>query len=201
MTERSFGAEPKFVGKEMTKVGVIHGRFQILHKDHMKYLLAGKERCEHLVVGVTNPDPNLTGYDKANPERSDPAGNPLTYYERYRMTSASLLEAGLNEAEFSIVPFPINFPELYRYYVPLDATFYLTIYDDWGLRKLELFKAAGLKTEVLWSRLVSEKGLSASEIRRKIALGLPWQHLAPAAVSRFVEEWDIRERLRDLERG
>jgi nicotinamide mononucleotide adenylyltransferase len=189
------------MGKQMTKVGVIHGRFQILHNDHMKYLLAGKARCEHLVVGVTNPDPNLTGFDNANPERSALAGNPLTYYERYRMTSASLLQAGLNDAEFSIVPFPINFPELYRYYVPLDATFYLTIYDDWGLRKLELFEAAGLQTEVLWSRPISEKGLSATEIRNKIARGLPWEHLAPPAVSRFVAEWNIRERLRNLEWG
>lgn len=185
----------------MTKVGVIHGRFQILHNDHMKYLLAGKARCEHLVVGITNPDPNLTKYDAANPERSAPAGNPLTYYERYRMTSASLLEAGLVDDEFSIVPFPINFPELYRYYVPLDATFYVTIYDGWGLRKLELFIAAGLKTDVLWKRPISEKGLSASEIRKKIAHGIPWEHLAPRAASRFVGEWKIRERLRDLETG
>ncbi len=45
--------------------GVIHGRFQILHNDHMRYLLAGKERCEHLVVGITNPDPTLVREDAA----------------------------------------------------------------------------------------------------------------------------------------
>ena len=43
----------------MHKIGVIHGRFQLLHNDHLKYLLAGKKRCEHLVVGITNPDPAL----------------------------------------------------------------------------------------------------------------------------------------------
>jgi nicotinamide-nucleotide adenylyltransferase len=31
-------------------LGVIHGRFQVLHKDHLKYLLAGKSLCEHLVL-------------------------------------------------------------------------------------------------------------------------------------------------------
>lgn len=49
------------VGKagEMVEQGVIHGRFHILHNDHLKYLLAGKlARC-HLIVGITNPDPTL----------------------------------------------------------------------------------------------------------------------------------------------
>jgi D-arabinose 5-phosphate isomerase GutQ len=40
-------------------VGVIHGRFQILHNDHLKYLLAGKDLCRHLVIGITNPDSPL----------------------------------------------------------------------------------------------------------------------------------------------
>lgn len=47
----------------MIRTGVIHGRFQLLHNDHLKYLLAGKARCEHLVVGITNPDPCLTKAD------------------------------------------------------------------------------------------------------------------------------------------
>jgi glycerol-3-phosphate cytidylyltransferase-like family protein len=31
-------------------VGVIHGRFQVLHNDHLKYLLLGKALFKHLVV-------------------------------------------------------------------------------------------------------------------------------------------------------
>jgi len=34
---------------------------------------------------------------------------------------AALIEAGLRSGEFTVVPFPINLPELYRYYVPLDV--------------------------------------------------------------------------------
>ena len=45
------------------KTGVINGRLQVLHNDHLKYLLAGKKRCDHLVVGITNPDPTLTRKD------------------------------------------------------------------------------------------------------------------------------------------
>lgn len=31
-------------GSATFDVGVIHGRFQVLHNDHLKYLLAGKEK-------------------------------------------------------------------------------------------------------------------------------------------------------------
>ena len=34
-------------------LGVVMGRFQGLHLGHMEYLLAGAQRCEHLLVGVT----------------------------------------------------------------------------------------------------------------------------------------------------
>lgn len=37
-------------------VGVVHGRFQLLHNDHVKYIMAGMERCERLVIGICNPD-------------------------------------------------------------------------------------------------------------------------------------------------
>jgi nicotinamide mononucleotide adenylyltransferase len=183
-------------GDRMTEVGVIHGRFQVLHNDHLKYLLAGKAHCRHLIVGITNPDPLLTRDDPADPARSSPLANPLTYYERYQLIRTVLLEAGLDLLSFSIVPFPINFPELYRHYVPLDAVFYLTIYDDWGRRKLEQFEAMGLTTEVLWERPSAEKGLSAEDIRRLMVCGEPWQHLVPTATATLMQQWDIAGRLR-----
>lgn len=179
----------------MIKTGVIHGRFHILHNDHLKYLLAGKANCEHLVVGITNPDPALTRHDEADMWRGAAAANPLTYYERYCMVCAALTAEGVGEKDFSVVPFPINFPELYRYYVPLDAIFFLTIYDEWGEKKLEMFKSLGLKTEILWQRTPETKGLSATEVRRLIAADEPWKHLVPPAVARLVKEFDLAARL------
>jgi nicotinamide-nucleotide adenylyltransferase len=182
----------------MTEVGVIHGRFQVFHNDHLKYVLAGKSRCRHMVVGITNPDPVLTREDPADPQRSDPASNPLTYYERYVMAREVLLAAGVDYSEFSIVPFPINLPELYRYYVPLDATFYLTIYDEWGRRKIDRFQSLGLKTEVLWARSLDEKGLRACDIRRRMASGDAWEHLVPYRTAQLMQNWSIPERIQRI---
>lgn len=184
-----------------TELGVIHGRFQVLHNDHMTYLLAAKERCDHLVVGITNPDPQLTRHDAADSDRSDSTANPLTYYERFILVRDALLEAGLNHSEFCVVPFPVNLPELYRYYVPMDAVFYLTIYDEWGRRKLELFRSEGLKTEVMWERPRSEKGLTGARIRNAMVMGEPWEAYVPRSVASHLKAWKIADRLRQAEAG
>ncbi|MDY6879629.1 MAG: nicotinate-nucleotide adenylyltransferase [Thermodesulfobacteriota bacterium] len=179
----------------MIKTGVIHGRFQLVHNDHMKYLLAGKERCKHLVVGITNPDPEKTRPEAADPARSEATANPFTYYERYCMVRAALTGEGVDLEEFSIVPFPINLPKLYKYYVPLDGTFFMTIYDNWGEKKRRMFEALGLTIEVLWQRPLSLKGLSSTDIRRKIISLEPWEHLVPRAIVQVMEALDLIKRL------
>ncbi|MEN8258655.1 MAG: nicotinate-nucleotide adenylyltransferase [Thermodesulfobacteriota bacterium] len=182
----------------MINIGVIHGRFQILHHDHLKYLLAGKERCQHLIVGISNPDPNQTKSESVDPKRSSAAANPLTYYERLLLVRASLEESGIPLADFSIVPFPINFPELLLNYVPPDATFFLTIYDDWGKKKLARFQELGLKTEILWQRALGQKGQTATEIRRRILHDEAWQDLVPASVATLLKKINIEERLHKM---
>jgi len=186
---------------EPAPLGVIHGRFQVLHVDHMKYLLAGKARCRHLVVGITNPDPTLTRSESADPDRDDPLSNPLTYFERLVMTRTALVASGVPLEEFSIVPFPINFPELYKYYVPLGARFFLTIYDDWGRRKLQRFQDLGLDVEVLWERDSLHKGISASEVRRRMLAGEPWESLTAPGVAPLLEQWELPARLRAVLAG
>ena len=178
--------------------GVIHGRFQILHNDHLAYLLAGKAECGHLVVGITNPDPSLTAKDDSDPERSDPRANPLTFYQRLLLVKCALVHAGFGEADFSVTPLPINFPEHYSAYVPMQATFYLTIYDEWGRRKQEYFQSLGLKTKVLWERTPQTKGISGSHIRQAMSAGQPWEHLVPESTAVLCKAWRLPEKLRKV---
>lgn len=182
------------------ETGVIHGRFQILHNDHLKYLMAGKALCRHLVVGITNPDPTLTRQESADPTRSDPLENPLTYYERYRMIKTVLTREGLPDSDFSIVPLPINLPDRYHDYVPLDAVFFLTIYDEWGRRKRHYFESLGLSTHILWEVPPEQKGISGHDIRQRIINNRPWAHLVPAAVPPLLKAWHICQRLEQLQK-
>jgi nicotinamide-nucleotide adenylyltransferase len=179
----------------MHSIGVIHGRFQVLHNDHLTYLLAGRARCDHLVVGITNPDPILSREDEADPMRSTLLANPLTYFERYKMVKAALIDEGVAYHAFSVVPFPINFPELYGYYVPVDAVFFITICDKWGDRKYELLTEQGLHVEVMWRRTPDAKGLTGAEIRHRMLRGEPWEHLVPPSTAILLKKWTIVDRL------
>jgi len=187
--------------KQKVKIGVVHGRLQPLHNDHMKYFLAGFERAEFMYVGITNPDPNLTSVDKADANRAKLMSNPCTYYERIEMLERSLVEAGANRDKFRIVPFPINFPDLLKHYTPEHATYFMTIYDPWGDRKQELMESVGLKVEVLWKRSEAEKGINATVIRDKIAKGEDWEHLVPPATAAVIREFGIDERIRGIFEG
>jgi nicotinamide mononucleotide adenylyltransferase len=178
------------------EVGVIHGRFQVLHNDHLRYLLAGAALCRHLVVGITNPDPWSTRPDSADPGRSDPLANPLTYYERYRMLRAVLEARGLAAESLSVVPLPINLPERYRFYVPLNAVFFLSITDDWGRRKRAYFQSLGLKIHVLREVPAAQKGISAKTIREAMIQGRPWTHLVPPETAALMKKWRIAARLK-----
>ncbi len=184
--------------KKLYETGIIHGRFQVFHNDHMDYIIKGLNLCRHLVIGITNPDPTLTKAEITDPFRSSPASNPLTYYERLCCITASLSGAGIAPDRFSIVPFPINFPELYVHYVPLDGTFFLTIYDDWGRAKKKRFEDMGLAIEVLRDVSIEKKGISATGVRDLMKRGEQWEQMVPVEAAALYKEWNIPARIRGL---
>lgn len=180
------------------KIGVIHGRFQGLHLGHMEYLLEGKSRCEHLIIGITNFDPmEQKQADIANLHRIEESANPFSYYERYCMLQASMLEAGIHREEFDIVPFPIEEPLRIRNYVPMDAAFYMTIYDKWGEKKRDILQKLGVRVVVMWERSIAERFTSGTEVRELIRAGKSsWKDYVPDAVYRYITEKRLDERLK-----
>lgn len=178
--------------------GVVTGRFQPLHIGHMEYLLAAKERCNMLVVGITNPDPDVTEPHETDSRRAEPEANPFTYYERLCMTRDSLLEAGLERSEFEIVPCPINVPHRIPHYVPRGARFFVTIYDDWGRAKSEILQSLPAEVEILWERDMADRAATGAAIRTAMAEHAPWEHLVPGAVATMLRRPEFGERLRSM---
>lgn len=111
------------------------------------------------------------------------------------MIERALLSQGLVHSQFKIVPFPINFPDLIRYYVPANAVFFLTINDQWGYTKLERLKSLGLRTQVLWERLGADKGICGTNVRAAIAAKVPWEHYVPSSTAAVVQECGIDLRI------
>lgn len=177
------------------KTGLVCGRFQIFHKDHLKYVLAAREMCDYLLVGITSPDPSVSPAEAADANRGKSTSNPCTYYERMQMVKASLREAGLSDEEFEVVPFPIGKPELIHYYVPDSITCFVTIYDAWGENKRSRLSDLGYDVQVLWHVSPEKKGISASEIRSAIVSGEEWKHLVHDVVYEYIIQHGIDERI------
>lgn len=183
----------------MDKIGVIHGRFQVLHNDHMKYLLAGKQKCEHLIIGICNPEADLTKYTEVNPHRSKKSANPLTYFERMECIKYSMIEAGIGQEEFDIVPFPINFPDKIFNYAPSDAKYYMIIYDEWGEEKLKILQdKLKLEVEVLWRVAIEKKGISAFYVRKCIQEEKEWKQFVPKFVYHYIIEHGLDQRIKSF---
>jgi cytidyltransferase-like protein len=169
-------------------IGVIHGRFQPFHLGHLDYVMQAKENCDFLYIGIANPDPSLTKPHETNQKRAEKASNPFTYYERLAMIKKTVLNEGIKETEFEIIPFPINYPEYIKYYAPTDATFFITIYDSWGYSKKETLEKQNLRISILQEGEPSLKLAEGTKIRELMLNNQNWEQFVPLKVGEYIKE-------------
>ena len=173
----------------------VHGRFQPFHDEHRDYVewAARDHDGDRVIVGITNADAAHTAETGVDPDRHRPQNNPFTYYERCRMIQATLDEAALGCA-VSVVPFPINRPELWDAYAPGSAVHYVNVLEPWHERKVELLETEGRTVE----HKRGTRTISGTEIRRNMAAGDPWADRVPDAVAAYIRDHDLTERVRRL---
>lgn len=175
------------------KVGSVHGRFQPPHLGHRDYILAAKQHCEFLWVGITNYERNASTTSAAAPHRHATDANPFTYLERTILLSKMLVAEGLSSLEFGFVPFPIENPALLAEFIPRDATCFTTIYDDWNREKIATLQRAGYEVRVLWERTPEEKTISGHLVRALLRKGDDrWRSMVAPAVVRDLESFAER---------
>ena len=167
--------------------GVVHGRFQPLHKGHMEYIIDAKSRCSFLYIGIANPDPSLTEFNVNSPHRSLAESNPFTYHERLRMIRFSLDHDGFQSDEYEVVPFPVNKPDLLNNYVPMDSAFFITIYDEWGKEKKRILENMGLNVIVLEEGNIDLKLASGTQVRSLMKKGEGWKDYVPPVTVDYLE--------------
>lgn len=154
----------------MTRLGCVHGRFQPFHLGHFEYVQASLNRCDHLLIGITQYDRNIM--DENSPQhRMISDENPFTYWERTVLITSALMVEQVSADRYSFVPFPIHCPEAIEEFVPRSAAMFTTIYDDWNREKIARLRACGYAVEVLWER--AEKAYSGAEVRRVMRAGGP----------------------------
>ena len=169
-----------------SRYGMIHGRFQPFHLGHLEYMQAALDRCQTLIIAITNPDPESIREEAAATHRHRPEANPFTFFQRLTMIRETVLDEGVPLSRVMFIPFPINIPERWRYYIPEDVVQFIRIFSEWEETKVERFRQQGYRVEVLHPGIAKE--ITATEVRRRLQAGENWEELVPAAVARVIKQ-------------
>jgi cytidyltransferase-like protein len=163
---------------------MVHGRFQPFHNEHLDYLRAAWWSCERIIVGITNPDPSQIAEEGTSSHRHLPPSNPFTYFQRMLMVREVLADEDIPPERTYIVPFPIHFPDRWRYYVPREAVHFVRVFSEWEQAKVDRLRRHGYRVVVLHPG--TEKRIEATEVRRRLATGGNWEELVPPGVARVI---------------
>lgn len=175
-------------------VACVHGRFQPPHLDHLRYMLAAKERADFLWIGLAQYDTWDMEECLLAPHRGQPDNNPLTYFERVNIITEMLVEAGCSRAEFGCIPFPVDRPDRIRQFLAPSVLCLTTICEQWNSVKIDTLRKAGYTVEVLWTE--KSKRFEGRRIRDAIVAGdESWREMVPLATSRALDRLAIRDRL------
>lgn len=168
----------------MVRRGLFVGRFQPLHKGHLKAMKDILEKIDELIIVV------------GSSQYSHTLDNPFTTGERVVMIRQALTEEGVDLSRCWIIPVPdlhvhmIWVAEVIGYTPKFD-----TIYTNEPLTR-RLFIENGFKVKSVPFHQREE--YSSTEIRERILSKRNWEELVPETIAQFVKEIDGVERLREL---
>lgn len=179
-------------------LGSVHGRFQVLHNEHLEYISAAFRRCEHLVIGIANPERDHVLDAQSPGHRGLESENPLTFLERSRMIQSVLLARCVEPTRWTIVPFPIDTPQRLPEYLPRHAVCMTTICDEWNLTKVQVLRRLGYAVDVLFDRRGCLR-VHGRTLRESIRCGDErWRDWVPLEVQRYLERNGILMRIRAM---
>ena len=107
-------------------------------------------------------------------------------FERLRMIREAVNESSIDAGRVIIIPFPVNLPERWRYYVPRDVVHYVRVFSAWEQTKVDRLRDAGYEAEILQPGITKE--IEATDVRRMLDTGGDWESMVPAGVARVLRE-------------
>ncbi|USZ70015.1 adenylyltransferase/cytidyltransferase family protein (plasmid) [Halorussus salilacus] len=177
-------------------IGHIHGRFQPFHDGHLEYVKWAADTADRLIVGITNSDSSHTEKERADSERHRPEANPFRYFERFRMVRDAINDSSV-DVPVEIHPFPINRPELWKYYAPESCVHFVYVLEEWHEVKVRRLRERD--RQVYTKR--KQRDISASQIREAMIDDEDWRTHVPSAVVNRIEAIDGQDRVTELAAG
>jgi len=168
----------------MWRRGLLVGRFQPFHLGHLHAVRYALERVEELCILVGSAD------------KSHQLENPFTAGERVYMVKAALEEAGIDCRRVLIIPLPDSpAHSLWVASVKANVPKFDVVFSNDPLTR-RLFQEEGFT--VLDIPFYERSKFSATEVRRRMLKGEPWEELVPKAVTKIIYEIGGLERLKQL---
>lgn len=162
------------------------GRFQPFHYGHLHGVRTILGEAEELVIVV------------GSAQMSHEPDNPFTAGERIEMIQRALDEGGIDRRRYLLIPIP-DAPahRVWVSQVESQTPKFEIVYTNQPLTRRLLIEAG---YEVRDVEMYKRNEYSATEIRRRILLGLDWRTLVPEGVYGFMQKIKGEERIRDLAR-
>jgi cytidyltransferase-like protein len=174
----------------------VHGRFQPFHNGHLDYVLQAFDCADFVSVGLTQIF-RLRNVEGVEGRNSAPA-NPLTFEQRSTLVRAALIEAGVKQSRFDIIPFPIETPTRLHEFVRPGMVCFTTELTPWNAEKIRLLRREGYEVRSLKvSPIDGVRVATGSTIRSMIrAADVSWKKFVPEAVadlitSEYLRQFDI----------
>jgi len=163
--------------------GLFVGRFQPVHKGHIKALEFVFSQVDEVVIGI------------GSAQASHTLKNPFTTSERMEMLIRALDEAGLDK-RYYLIPLPdINFNAIWATYVVSMIPRFDVVFTGNSL-VAQLFREKGY--EVVVQPMFRKDILSATEIRKRMIEGEPCEELVPESVVEYIRDIKGVERIKML---
>lgn len=170
------------------------GRFQPPHLEHLEYLLKAKEICSFLWIGITQFDIRENLITLTAPHRASKQSNPLTFFERLELITEMLLNENIDKSCFSVIPFPLDKPNIAADFMRLNVPCLTTLCDQWSEKKIEVLKEIGFKVSIIIDRK-GKKNISGESIRESIATDNDqWLNQVPSSIRKSIEMLNIGNR-------
>lgn len=166
------------------KRGLFIGRFQPIHKGHIKVIELLLEKVEELIVVI------------GSSQYSHSFNNPFTAGERLTMVRKALVEAGVDITKLFILPIPdTNDNRIWVSHITASVPHFDVIFTNNPLVE-RLMQEAEFKVEN--TTMFQRSKYNSTKIRENIYNEEPWESLVPKTVVEFIKEIDGLNRIKDI---
>lgn len=161
------------------------GRFQPLHKGHLKIIQNISKEYDEIIIGIGSSQ-----YGHA-------LENPFTVDERKTMITKTLEKNDVKNYRIVLIPDIHNPPKWVDHVISIILDFDIVITNSPLTKRLFSEKGYQVKKTPLYDR----NKYSGEKIRKKIINNEPWEKLVPNQVYKIINDINGEERLRKLSKN